>query len=292
MGKPMAKRLLAAGHRMRVFNRSKKPVEELVELGAEAGRSPEDVARESEYTILMLPDSRDVKSVVLGEGGVIAGARSGSVVINMSTISPVTEREIYESLAARRVGYLDAPVTGGTLGAEQGTLVIMVGGDYENFKRAEPILSILGKKIMYMGPCGSGQLTKLCNQISVSLSLLGVCEALLLASRSGLDLRKVIEVISSGAGASWQMANLGPKIVERDFRPGFKAEHLSKDLRITLEIAQELSLPLPGSALVHQLLKSLVARGEGSSGTQALIKVLEELASHLVSESSMSPEKP
>jgi 3-hydroxyisobutyrate dehydrogenase len=285
MGKPMAKRLLSAGHELKVFNRSRGPVEELVRLGAEAAGSPAETASESDYTILMLPDSKDVRLVVLGERGVIQAAKPGSTVIDMSTISPVVEREIYATLKERGVGYLDAPVTGGTIGAEQGTLAIMVGGDYAVFKKAEPILRVLGQRIVYMGPSGSGQMTKICNQISVALSLLGACEALLLASKSGLDLDKVIEIISSGAGASWQLANLGPAIVNRDFRPGFKAEHLMKDLRIALEIGQELNLPLLGTALVHQLFKSLVARGEGALGTQAVVKVLEDLAHHIVSRS-------
>ncbi len=286
MGRPMAKRLLAAGHELKVFNRSKAPVEELVRHGAEAAGSPGEAADKSDYTILMLPDSKDVQGVVLGEKGVIYGAKPGSIVIDMSTISPAVEREIYKSLKQRGVGYLDAPVTGGTIGAEQGTLAIMVGGDYEVFKEAEPILRVLGQRIVYMGPSGSGQMTKICNQISVALSLFGACEALLLASKAGLDLDKVIEVISSGAGSSWQLANLGPAIVNRDFRPGFKAEHLMKDLRIALEIGQELNLPLPGTALIHQLFKSLAARGEGALGTQAVVKVLEDLARHTVSRSS------
>jgi len=291
MGRPMAKRLLAAGHELRVFNRSRPPVDELVRLGAEAANSPMGAARGSDYTILMLPDSKDVRGVVLGGSGVEQGAVAGSVVIDMSTISPATEREIYEALKKRGVGYLDAPVTGGTIGAERGTLVIMVGGDYEVFKSAEPILSVLGQKIVYMGPSGSGQLTKLCNQISVALSLLGTCEALLLASKVGLDLSKVIDVISTGAGSSWQLANLGPRIVEGDYRPGFKAEHLLKDLRITLEISQDHSLPLLGTGLMHQLFKSLVARGDGALGTQAVAKILEELAGHKISKSSRGAEE-
>lgn len=292
MGRTMAKRLLNAGHQLRVFNRSKPPVDELVRLGAEEASSPQRAAEGADYTILMLPDSHDVKDVALGEKGVLQGAPKGSIVIDMSTISPSVEREIYEVFTQKGVEYLDAPVTGGTIGAERGTLVIMVGGDFDAFERAEPILSLLGQKVVYMGPSGSGQLTKLCNQVSVSLSLLGACEALLLASKAGLDLNKVMDVISSGAGASWQLSNLGPKIVEGDYRPGFKAEHLSKDLRITLEVAQELSLPLPGVALVHQLMKSLVARGRGSLGTQALATVIEELAGHKISESAGRLKKP
>ncbi|MEM1922618.1 MAG: NAD(P)-dependent oxidoreductase [Nitrososphaerota archaeon] len=291
MGRPMAKRLLDAGHMLKVYNRSRAPVEELVKQGARAASSPKDAAEGSEYTILMLPDSGDVWNVALGEEGVVKGAAPGSIVIDMSTISPLTERRIAEELAKRGVKYLDAPVTGGTIGAEKGTLVIMVGGDYEAFNAAYDVLRVLGQKVVYMGASGSGQLTKLSNQISVALSLLGSCEALLFASKAGLDLGKVIEVIASGAGSSWQLANLGPKIVERDFRPGFKAEHLSKDLRITLEVAQELSLPLPGTALLHQLFKAVVARGDGVLGTQVLSKILEDLARHDLSKTLSGAEK-
>jgi len=283
MGRPMARRLIEAGHSLKVYNRSRKPVDEMVEIGAVPAGSPMETARGSEFTILMLPDSPDVEEVVLGEGGVAAGAERGSIVIDMSTVSPETERLIYRKLAQRGVRYLDAPVTGGTIGAERGTLVVMAGGDLDAFQASEPILRALGKYVYYMGPSGSGQLAKICNQVSVALSLLGACEALMLASKSGLDARKVVEAVSQGAGSSWQLTNLGPKIIDGDFRPGFKVEHLSKDLRIALEVSQRLSLPLPGAALVHQLLKSLVAKGWGSLGTQALAKVLEELAGHRVS---------
>jgi 3-hydroxyisobutyrate dehydrogenase-like beta-hydroxyacid dehydrogenase len=280
MGKPMAKRLLEAGHHLRVYNRSRRPIDELAAHGATPTGSPREAASGAEFVILMLPDTPEVVEVVLGVNGVVEGASPGTTVIDMSTVSPETEREVGRRLADVGVKYLDAPVTGGTIGAEQGTLTIMVGGDYEAFGRAEPILSLLGNKIIYMGPSGSGQLAKLCNQVSVALSLLGTCEALLLASKAGLDLKKVLEAISTGAGSSWQLVNLGPRIMARDFDPGFKAEHLAKDLRIVSETAHTLSLPLPGTAIVYQLLKSLVAKGKGALGTQALITVLEELASH------------
>ncbi len=280
MGKPMAKRLLEAGHHLRVYNRSRRPIDELAAQGATPTASPREAASGAEFVILMLPDTPEVLEVVLGVNGVVEGASPGTTVIDMSTVSPETERDIERRLADVGVKYLDAPVTGGTIGAEQGTLTIMVGGDYEAFRRAEPILSLLGRKIIYMGPSGSGQLAKLCNQVSVALSLLGTCEALLLASKAGLDLKKVLEAISTGAGSSWQLVNLGPRIMNRDFDPGFKAEHLAKDLRIVSETSHILSLPLPGTAVVYQLLKSLVAKGKGSLGTQALITVLEELASH------------
>ena len=286
MGKPMSKRILQAGHELTVFNRSKPPVEELVSLGARAAQSPREVAEKSEFVILMLPDSPDVEKVVLGENGVCEGAGEGSIVIDMSTVSPFTEIKIAEMLRQRGVYYLDAPVTGSTPAAEAGTLTIMVGGPREAFDRSLPILQCMGKNIHYMGNNGAGQFTKLCNQIAVSLNLLGTCEALLLASKAGLDPLKVIEVLGSGAGSSWQLVNLGPKIVAKDFTPGFKAEHLRKDLRILSEISEKLGLPLFGTTVVHQLIKSLVENGMGKCGTQSLITILEQLSRHRLAAST------
>jgi 3-hydroxyisobutyrate dehydrogenase len=280
MGKPMSKRILQAGHELTVFNRSRAPVEELAALGARAAQSPREVAEKSEFVVLMLPDSPDVEKVVLGGNGVCEGAGEGSIVIDMSTVSPFTEIKIAEVLRQRGVYYLDAPVTGSTPAAEAGTLTIMVGGPREAFDRSLPILQCMGKNIHYMGNNGAGQFAKLCNQIAVSLNLLGTCEALLLASKAGLDPLKVIEVLGSGAGSSWQLVNLGPKIVAKDFTPGFKAEHLRKDLRILSEVSEQLGLPLFGTAVAYQLVKSLVENGMGKCGTQSLITILEQLSRH------------
>lgn len=286
MGKPMSKRILQAGHELVVFNRSRAPMDELVALGARAAGSPGEVAEQAEFVILMLPDSQDVERVVLGQEGVHEGAKKDTIVIDMSTISPFTEIKIAEMLRQKGVYYLDAPVTGSTPAAEAGTLTIMVGGPREAFDKAFPILGCMGKNIHYMGNNGAGQFTKLCNQIAVSLNLLGTCEALLLASKAGLDPLKVIDVLGSGAGSSWQLLNLGPKIVNKDFTPGFKAEHLRKDLRIISEVSEQLGLPLFGTAVVYQLVKSLVENGMGKCGTQSLITILEQLSRHRLTGSS------
>lgn len=286
MGKPMSKRILQAGHELVVFNRSRAPMDELVALGARAAGSPREVAEQAEFVILMLPDSQDVERVVLGQEGVHEGAKKDTIVIDMSTISPFTEIKIAETLRQKGVYYLDAPVTGSTPAAEAGTLTIMVGGPREAFDKAFPILGCMGKNIHYMGNNGAGQFTKLCNQIAVSLNLLGTCEALLLASKAGLDPLKVIDVLGSGAGSSWQLLNLGPKIVNKDFTPGFKAEHLRKDLRIISEVSEQLGLPLFGTAVVYQLVKSLVENGMGKCGTQSLITILEQLSRHRLTGSS------
>lgn len=278
MGKPMATRLLKAGYRLVVHNRSPKPVEELVALGAIPASSPREVAERSEFVITMLPDNPDVRSVVVGSNGVIEGVRKGMVVIDMSTVSPHLAQELHKVLADNGVDFLDAPVSGSTMAAEAGTLTIMVGGRYEAYERALPLFRVMGEKIFYMGGPGMGAFTKLCNQIAVGLNLLAACEALLLAKKAGLDQQKVIEVISVSAGSSWQITTLGPKMVKRDFRPGFKVQHLRKDLRIVREIAEKLGLSLLGTSLVAELVKALDQKGHGLDGTQSLIALLEEMS--------------
>ena len=279
MGKPMARRLLRAGYRLVVHNRSRRPVDELVAEGAEAAWSPREVAEKTDVVITMLPDSPEVEMVLIGVKGVIEGAERGLIVVDMSTISPIATKSIAEKLEKRGIEMLDAPVSGGTAGAEAGTLSIMVGGKREIFEEVKPILQVLGKKITYMGGHGAGQATKICNQVAISGALLGVAEALLLASSYGLDPRKVIDVLSGGAANSWQLTNLGPKMIERDFEPGFKIAHFRKDLRIAREIGEEKNLPLLGAGIVYELLKAVEADKLGEKGTQALILALEKLAS-------------
>ncbi|HIQ29935.1 MAG TPA: NAD(P)-dependent oxidoreductase [Candidatus Caldiarchaeum subterraneum] len=282
MGRPMSKRILKAGYELVVYSRSQPPVEELVSLGAEKARNPREVAEKSEIIITMLPDSPEVKQVITGPNGVAEGANTGSIVIDMSTISPLVEMEIAEELRKKSVEYLDAPVTGSTMGAEAGTLTIMVGGDEEAFNKALPVLKTMGQKIVHMGGNGMGQMTKICNQIAVALNLLATCEAILFASKAGLNPRKVIEVIGSGAAGSWQLNNLGPKIVEHDFTPGFKIQHFRKDLKIVKEMTEKLNLPLLGVNLVSELVKSLENKGMKDEGTQALITILEEISNYKI----------
>lgn len=277
MGKPMATRLLKAGYKLVVHNRSSKPVEELAALGAIPAASPREVAEHSEFVITMLPDNPDVQAVIAGSNGVIEGVRKGMVVIDMSTVSPYLSQELHKMLASRGIDFLDAPVSGSTMAAEAGTLTIMVGGRYEAYERALPIFRSMGDKIFYMGGPGMGAFTKLCNQIAVSLNLLATCEVLLLAKKAGLDQQKVIEVVGTGAGSSWQLTMLGPRMVKRDLTPGFKVQHLRKDLRIVREVAERLGLSLLGTNLVAELIKALDQKGHGLDGTQSLITLLEEL---------------
>ena len=278
MGRPMARNLMKAGFPLTVWNRSRPGIDELVSEGAAEGGSPADVARRSAVVITIVGDSPDVEEVALGTNGIIEGAHPGLVHIDMSTISPQVTRRIAARLAEAGVEMLDAPVSGGQQGAIEGTLSIMVGGKAETLERCRPVLAAMGGKIVYCGPAGAGQTVKLCNQIAVALTNLGMCEALVFAARSGIDPRVMIEAVSAGAGTSWQLQNLAPRIVERDFRPGFKVAHQRKDLRLALEAAAAMAAPLPGTGLVAGLFSSLEADGLGEEGTQALVKALEKAA--------------
>jgi 3-hydroxyisobutyrate dehydrogenase len=279
MGRPMAHNLLKAGYPLTVWNRSQPGIDELARDGASPGSSPDDVARQSDVIITMVTDSPDVEKVALGPRGIIEGARPGLVHIDMSTISPAVTRRIAAQLAEKGIEMLDAPVSGGDTGAQAGTLSIMVGGKEEVFERCRPIFEVLGRTIVHCGPSGAGQTVKLCNQIVVALNNLAMCEALLFATKAGVDTRRMLEAVGAGAASSWALLNLAPRILARDFRPGFKVAHQQKDLRLALETAEQQAIPLPGTSLVHQLFAAVEAEGLGAEGTQALVKALEKLAS-------------
>ena len=285
MGKPMAKNLLNAGYPLTVWNRTRSKMSELLELGAKGANSPEEVAENSDIVITMVADSPDVEEVVLGRSGVIEGAREGLMLIDMSTISPDVTRSIAEKLSEKGVKMLDAPVSGGDIGAKKATLSIMVGGPEETFEKCLPIFQVLGKKITYMGLNGMGQTTKLCNQVICALNIQAVCEGLTLGAKAGLDLKKLLQVVTAGAAGSWMLSNLGPKMVERDFEPGFKISHQQKDVRLALSAAAELKLPLPGTGLVHQIFRIAEAEGLSEKGTQALIAGMEKIAGQKITDS-------
>ncbi len=279
MGMPMARNLIKAGYHLTVFNRTAARCDEMAAAGAHPAASPTELAAACDVIITIVSDTPDVESVVLGTGaggaGVIEGVRAGSVVIDMSTISPRATRDIAERLAAKGADMLDAPVSGGQQGAIDGTLSIMVGGDAAVFQRCLPVLAAMGKNVIHVGPTGSGQMVKLTNQILVAGTLNAVVEALVFAEKSGVDLDRAIEAVKGGAAGSWQLANLAPKIVARDFRPGFMIDLMQKDLGLVMAAAAEMKVPLPGTGLVHQTYFGLQTAGEGSSGTQALVKALE-----------------
>jgi len=278
MGKPMAKNLLAAGYSVTVWNRTRSKMDELLALGAMGADSPKEVAENSDVVITMLTDSPDVEEVLLGPLGIVESAREGLIAVDMSTISPEVTRRIAEKMAQKGVKILDAPVSGGEIGAINGTLSIMVGGPEKTFEECLPIFQVLGKKVTYMGPNGTGQTTKLCNQVICALNIQAVCEGLILGAKAGLDLEKLLEVVMAGAASSWMLSNLGPKMLKRDFKPGFRIRHQQKDLRLALSAAAELDVPLPATGLVHQIFRIAEAEGLSESGTQALIAAIEKIA--------------
>ncbi|HEU4760269.1 MAG TPA: NAD(P)-dependent oxidoreductase [Dehalococcoidia bacterium] len=286
MGRPMARNLLRAGYPLTVWNRSRPGIEALLADGAQEALDPAAVAVRSDIVITMVGDSGDVEQVALGPSGIIAGAHEGLVHIDMSTISPEVTRSIAERLAQAGVEMLDAPVSGGERGAIDATLSVMAGGTPEVFERCRPVLSALGKRLVYCGPHGSGQVVKLCNQVVVALNNLALCEALVLAAKAGVEPSVMLGAVGAGAGGSWAVHNLGPRMLARDFRPGFKVAHQQKDLRLALDTARDRRLPLPGTALVHQLFAAVEAEGLGQEGTQALLKALEKLAAVTVSDRS------
>ncbi len=278
MGLPMARNLVKAGYELTVYDIVGEKIEPLVKMGAARGASCQDVADKSKVTITIVPDSPDVEAAVLGEGGVIHGASKGHVLIEMSTIAPGVGRRVAAALAEKGVPMLDCPVSGGPQGAEAGALSIMAGGPKDTFDECLPILEVMGGSIVHFGENGSGYTAKLCNQVACVITIQAVCETLALAAKAGLDLRKVLEVVGSGLAASRIMELHGPKMLERDYAPGFALALQEKDLRLVAAAADELEMPLPATALVHQLIRSLSAKGKSELGTQALVLAMEELA--------------
>jgi 3-hydroxyisobutyrate dehydrogenase len=268
-----------------VWNRTASRAESLAEAGAQVGRNPAEVAAKSDIVVVCVSDTPDVEAVVLGEDGIIAGAKAGSLVIDCSTISPIATRKIAAKLAEHEVALLDAPISGGSEGAAKGTLSIMVGGEAKDFERAMPVFEAMGKTITHVGKTGAGQTVKLVNQVLVVGNALAMCEALLLAQAGGVDLKTALRAVEAGAAGSWMLSNRGPQIIERDWRPGFTVDLQLKDLRLVLDAADELGVPLLGTDLIFQLYRSLQAQDLGHEGNHILIKALENLAGFKVGES-------
>lgn len=281
MGEPMAYNLLKAGYDLAVFNRTPSRMERLLREGALAAGSPRELGESCDVVITIVADSPDVEAVVLGENGILAGLRPGGVVIDMSTISIAVTRRLAAEIESKGGEMLDAPVSGGDVGAIAGTLAIMAGGKREVFDRCLPILQVMGKSVVYTGGHGMGQTTKLCNQIICAVTNLAVCEAVEFSRKAGVDPGTMIEAVKGGSAGSWQLINLGPKMVAGNFDPGFMIDLQQKDLRLALEAAREMQLPLPALALVNQLFAGCQAHGEGREGTQALIKSLRRLGGNL-----------
>jgi 2-hydroxy-3-oxopropionate reductase len=277
MGQPMTRNLLKAGYAVTVFNRSRSAMTELAATGATIAQSPKDLAAQVDIVISCVSDSPDVLEIVLGEQGIIHGVRSGMLYIDMSTIAASVSRQIYDRLKEKGVSALDAPVSGGDIGAQQGTLSIMVGGDVAAFDRALPIFQILGQNIVHIGDAGAGQITKACNQIVVALTVQGVAEALTLAQKSGVNPSKVREALLGGFAQSKVLEIHGAKMLDRNFNPGFKLDLFRKDMNLVLQTARELNLPLMGSHQIAPLMDALIAQGKGDLDFIAVLTLYEML---------------
>ncbi len=277
MGSGMARNLLEKGHRLVVWNRTRAKMDPLVEAGAEPADSPREVAERADVVMICVSDTPDVEAVLHGDDGVLAGLSDGKLVVDHSTISPSATLTFASAVEEKGARWLDAPVSGGSEGAQRGTLSIMVGGDEASFQRALPYFEAYGTTVVHVGGQGAGQMVKLVNQVLVVVNQLAVSEALLLAQAGHLDLRKTLDAVKGGAAGSWMLANRGPQMIERDWRPGFTIDLQEKDLRLVLEAADELAVPLPGTALVFQMYRALQRRGLGLEGNHALVKALEEM---------------
>jgi 3-hydroxyisobutyrate dehydrogenase len=281
MGTAMAANLLKGGFAVTVWNRTASKCDPLREKGAKVAGSIGELAGSVDALCINVSDTPDVEAVIFGDGGVTSGARPGLTVIDHSTISPGATQHIAARLAERGIDFLDAPVSGGDVGARNGTLCIMVGGAAEVFARCMPVFSAMGKTIVHLGPAGMGQVCKACNQVAVVCNLMGVCEAMALAKKCGLDVAKMIEVVGGGAGTSWQLANLGPRILAGNFGPGFMVDLVLKDLAIVEATARLAALPLPATGLAEMLFRAVKAdagHGDGGKlGTHAMAKVFERL---------------
>ena len=277
MGQAMCGHLIDAGHRTYVFNRTRAKAESLIQKGAIWCDTPRAAAQQCEVVFSMVGTPQDVEQVLLGQEGVMSGGAQGKIIVDMTTSRPDLAARIYRKAKESGGASLDAPVSGGDIGARDATLAIMVGGDEDIFDRVQPLLAVLGKHIAFMGAAGSGQHTKMCNQILIAGTMIGVVESLLYAQRTGLDPDAVIDVIGRGAASSWAINTLGRRIAQKDYAPGFYIRHFVKDMGIALDEARRMHLALPGLAMVHQLYMAAMAQGDQELGTQALYKILARM---------------
>lgn len=272
MGKSMAGHLLNAGYPVIVYSRTKSKAEDLLEKGAEWANTPKLVAQKANVIITMVGYPKDVEEVYLGDMGIIPNSKEGSFVIDMTTSTPTLAKRIYDEARKKGISALDAPVSGGDIGAKEAKLSIMVGGDQEAFSEMEPIFRLMGMNIVYQGSAGSGQHTKMCNQIAIASNMIGVCEAIVYAEKAGLNPETVLQSISTGAAGSWSLSNLAPRMINGNFDPGFYIKHFIKDMNIALQEAEAMGMETPGLALSRKMYAQLAEAGEENSGTQALYK--------------------
>src|SRR3989440_236370 len=278
MGRWMCQHLMTKGFKATVYNRTRDKAKPLLEQGAAWADTPMQVAERSDVVFAIVGFPKDVREVFLGAQGALAGSRAGTVLVDMTTSEPSLAREIYEVSRGKDVASVDAPVSGGDVGAKNAALSIMVGGDNEAIEAIRPLLECMGKTIVHQGPAGAGQHTKMVNQVLIATNMIGVCEALLYGYKAGLDLKTVLQSVGGGAAGSWSLNNLGPRILDRNFEPGFFVEHFIKDMKIALDEAERMNLALPGLALAKQLYEAVRAQGYGRKGTHALMLALEHLS--------------
>ncbi|WP_203332467.1 NAD(P)-dependent oxidoreductase [Planococcus beigongshangi] len=276
MGNSLVKHLLEGGHTVSIYTRTASKAANLLEAGATWKESPGLLAADAEVIFTMVGYPSDVEEIYFGDNGIIENAKEGTVLVDLTTSKPELARTIFEAARKKGVSALDAPVSGGDIGARNGLLSIMVGGEQDTFKSIQPLLDLFGGNIVYQGPAGSGQHTKMCNQIIIASNMMGVCESMIYALKAGLDPESVLLSISSGAAGSWSLSNLAPKMISRNFEPGFYIKHFIKDMRIAAEEAEIMGLELPSLQLSLQLFESLAERGFQDKGTQALIVEYEE----------------
>jgi 3-hydroxyisobutyrate dehydrogenase len=279
MGTSMCGHLLAAGFEATVFNRTLTKMAGLVERGAKAAQTPREVAEASDVIFTIVGYPSDVRAVTLGPGGTLEGAKPGSVLVDMTTSEPALAVEVFEAAKLKQVDAVDAPVSGGDVGAREARLSIMIGGEPEVVSSLRPLFEAMGKTIVHQGGPGSGQHTKMVNQVLIASGMIGVCEALLYGYKAGLDLTTVLQSVGSGAAGSWSLNNLGPRMIAGNFDPGFYVEHFLKDMGIALAEARRMNLALPGLALAEQLYRAVEAQGNGRKGTHALLLALARLSS-------------
>ena len=281
MGREMVRNLLKAGHAVRAFDLTEAAVADVVTDGAIRTKNPMDAARDSDMVITMLPDTPHVEAVIYGEHGLLKSPPPGKLIVDMSTISPVAVRRIHADLQQAGVNFIDAPVSGGPLGAKNAALSIMAGGEADAFARAEPFFRAMGTTITHVGASGAGQTVKLCNQLICGINIQAICEALALGRASGVDLNLLRRVLLGGSAASWMLDKLGPSMIEGDVGAGFRIDLMLKDLRLVQEHAQALNVPLPGTALVTSQYVDARAHGEGANGNQALFRVYDRMSNQL-----------
>jgi 3-hydroxyisobutyrate dehydrogenase len=278
MGVSMCGHILGKGYQAAVFTRTKAKAQVLLDKGARWAESPAAVAQQSDVVFTMVGFPPDVRAVYLAKNGIIEGAKAGGIFVDMTTTQPSLAQEIYAAAKAKGAHAVDAPVSGGDVGARNATLSIMVGGDKDAVETVRPLLEVMGKTIVHQGGAGTGQHTKMVNQIVIAGSMIGVCEGLIYGHKAGLNMELMLSSISGGAAAGWSLSNLAPRILKRNFDPGFFVEHFIKDMGIALDEAKRMKIVLPGLALVHQLYLAVQAQGHGRCGTQALILALEQMS--------------